>query len=155
MAAGADLGNMNEAWWCPSLVIPGEEYDGKQLNRGDFSIRSLPHSLIVNRRGRRFVPGDRDREQRVGARGHVPAGPLPVGDPLHVGHDHLGQQAPGVRRDEVEVELDQRRASLHLIADAHPRVEPFPFEVHRVDADMQQDVDALGRANRHRMAGGV
>jgi hypothetical protein len=25
------------------------------LNRGDFAIRSLPHSLIVNRRGRRFV----------------------------------------------------------------------------------------------------
>jgi 3-oxosteroid 1-dehydrogenase len=55
MSAGADLGNMSEAWWCPSLVIPGEEYDGKQLNRGDFSIRSLPHSMIVNRDGARFV----------------------------------------------------------------------------------------------------
>jgi succinate dehydrogenase/fumarate reductase flavoprotein subunit len=55
MGAGADLGNMNEAWWAPSLVIPGEEYDGKQLHRADFSIRSLPHSMIVNRRGRRFV----------------------------------------------------------------------------------------------------
>jgi succinate dehydrogenase/fumarate reductase flavoprotein subunit len=55
MALGADLGNMSEAWWCPSLVIPGEEYDGKPLNRGDFATRSLPHSIIVNRRGRRFV----------------------------------------------------------------------------------------------------
>jgi succinate dehydrogenase/fumarate reductase flavoprotein subunit len=55
MGAGADLGNMSEAWWAPSVVIPGEEYDGKQLHRGDFSIRSLPHSMIVNRRGRRFV----------------------------------------------------------------------------------------------------
>jgi succinate dehydrogenase/fumarate reductase flavoprotein subunit len=55
MAVGADLGNMNEAWWCPSLVIPGEEYDGRQLNRGDFAVRSLPHSIIVNRRGERFV----------------------------------------------------------------------------------------------------
>lgn len=55
MSVGADLGNMSEAWWCPSLVIPGEEYDGKQLNRGDFAIRSLPHSVIVNRKGRRFV----------------------------------------------------------------------------------------------------
>jgi succinate dehydrogenase/fumarate reductase flavoprotein subunit len=55
MSIGADLGNMSEAWWCPSLVIPGEEYDGRQLNRGDFSIRSLPHSMIVNRRGARFV----------------------------------------------------------------------------------------------------
>ena len=29
MAVGADLGNMSEAWWCPSVVVPGEEYDGK------------------------------------------------------------------------------------------------------------------------------
>jgi succinate dehydrogenase/fumarate reductase flavoprotein subunit len=55
MSVGADLGNMNEAWWCPSVVIPGEEYDGRQLNRGDFAIRSMPHSIIVNRRGSRFV----------------------------------------------------------------------------------------------------
>lgn len=55
MAAGADLGNMSEAWWCPSLAIPGEEYEGRPLFRGDFAIRSLPHSVIVNRAGRRFV----------------------------------------------------------------------------------------------------
>jgi succinate dehydrogenase/fumarate reductase flavoprotein subunit len=55
MALGADLGNMSEAWWCPSVQVPGEEYDGKQLNRGDFAIRSLPHSIIVNKRGQRFV----------------------------------------------------------------------------------------------------
>lgn len=55
MSLGADLGNMSEAWWCPSLVIPGEEYDGHQLNRGDFATRSLPHTVIVNRQGRRFV----------------------------------------------------------------------------------------------------
>jgi succinate dehydrogenase/fumarate reductase flavoprotein subunit len=55
MGAGADLGNMSEAWWCPSVVIPGEEYDGRPLHRGDFSIRSLPHTIIVNRAGQRFV----------------------------------------------------------------------------------------------------
>jgi succinate dehydrogenase/fumarate reductase flavoprotein subunit len=55
MALGADLGNMSEAWWCPSVVIPGEEYDGRPLSRGDFAVRSLPHSIIVNRRGQRFV----------------------------------------------------------------------------------------------------
>ena len=55
MALGADLGNMSEAWWCPSVVVPGEEVDGAQLNRGDFAIRSLPHSIIVNRYGKRFV----------------------------------------------------------------------------------------------------
>jgi succinate dehydrogenase/fumarate reductase flavoprotein subunit len=55
MAVGADLANMSEAWWCPSLMIPGEEYDGVQLNRGDFATRSLPHTIIVNRKGERFV----------------------------------------------------------------------------------------------------
>ncbi len=55
MSVGADLANMTEAWWCPSLVIPGEEYDGRPLNRGDFATRSLPHTMIVNRRGVRFV----------------------------------------------------------------------------------------------------
>lgn len=55
MSVGADLANMSEAWWCPSLDIPGEEYDGKQLHRGDFATRSMPHTLIVNRKGKRFV----------------------------------------------------------------------------------------------------
>ncbi len=55
MSVGADLGNMSEAWWCPSVIVPGEEYDGTQLNRGDFAIRSLPHTIIVNRAGKRFV----------------------------------------------------------------------------------------------------
>jgi succinate dehydrogenase/fumarate reductase flavoprotein subunit len=55
MSVGADLANMSEAWWCPSVVLPGEEYEGRQLNRGDFAIRSLPHSIIVNRKGQRFV----------------------------------------------------------------------------------------------------
>jgi 3-oxosteroid 1-dehydrogenase len=55
MAVGADLANMSEAWWCPSVSMPGEEYDGKPLNRGDFAIRSMPHSIIVNRKGQRFV----------------------------------------------------------------------------------------------------
>lgn len=55
MALGADLGNMSEAWWCPSVVVPGEEYDGRPLSRGDFAVRSLPHSILVNRRGQRFV----------------------------------------------------------------------------------------------------
>ena len=55
MTLGADLGNMSEAWWSPSVVIPGEEYDARPLHRGDFAIRLLPHSIIVNRRGERFV----------------------------------------------------------------------------------------------------
>jgi succinate dehydrogenase/fumarate reductase flavoprotein subunit len=55
MALGADLANMSEAWWCPSVDVPGEEYDGRPLHRGDFAVRSLPHSILVNRKGQRFV----------------------------------------------------------------------------------------------------
>ena len=53
--AGAALGNMSEAWWCPAVAIPDESYDGAPLYRGEFTMRALPHSLIVNARGQRFV----------------------------------------------------------------------------------------------------
>jgi len=55
MALGADLGNMPEAWWTPAVDIPGERYDGAPLHRPEFSIRCLPHSIIVNRHGERFT----------------------------------------------------------------------------------------------------
>lgn len=56
MAVGADLANMHEAWWCPVHVLPGEAYDGRPLHRGDFTtMRGLPHTMIVNRQGERFV----------------------------------------------------------------------------------------------------
>lgn len=55
MRLGADLSGISQAAWCPSTAIPGETYDGRPLYRGDFTLRSLPHSLIVDRSGRRFV----------------------------------------------------------------------------------------------------
>lgn len=55
MSIGAELGNMGEAWWTPAVVVPGEQYDGGQLARSEFSVRCLPHSIIVNRYGRRFT----------------------------------------------------------------------------------------------------
>jgi 3-oxosteroid 1-dehydrogenase len=55
MAAGAMLGNMTEAWWGPMLDVVGDTYDGKPLHRTTSGIRTLPGSLVVNRRGRRFV----------------------------------------------------------------------------------------------------
>ncbi len=55
MAVGADLGNMSENWGFVSLVIPGVEYDGRPLNQACLAERSLPHSIIVNKKGKRFV----------------------------------------------------------------------------------------------------
>ena len=55
MAVGSDLGNMSEAWWSPSLAVPEESYEGQPLYRADFANRSLPHAMIVNSKGQRFV----------------------------------------------------------------------------------------------------
>src|SRR3990172_4473676 len=53
MEMGADLGNMNEAWIYPGFAMPGEEYEGSPYSRWVLQERSLPHSIMVNRRGRR------------------------------------------------------------------------------------------------------
>ncbi len=55
MAVGADLANMSEMWGVPTSFIPTEEYDGKQLYRLTMAERCLPHTIMVNRYGKRFV----------------------------------------------------------------------------------------------------
>ncbi len=53
--AGAALGNMTEVWGSPSAAVPGEEYDGRQLSRLVVPERMCPHTILVNRAGRRFA----------------------------------------------------------------------------------------------------
>jgi succinate dehydrogenase/fumarate reductase flavoprotein subunit len=54
MDVGADLGNMNEAWWFPTGHVPGETWeDGSPLYRMVWG-RTLPGSIMVNREGDRF-----------------------------------------------------------------------------------------------------
>ncbi len=55
MEVGADLSNMTGAWWEPSGVVPGEEYEGRPLARFISSERVAPHSIMVNKHGKRFV----------------------------------------------------------------------------------------------------
>ncbi|WP_093559265.1 FAD-dependent oxidoreductase [Pseudoduganella namucuonensis] len=50
MAVGAAVALMDQAWWTPTVAVPGEE---KQ--RGLFFERHLPHSIVVNGRGQRFA----------------------------------------------------------------------------------------------------
>ena len=53
MKAGAMISNMREAWWIPVGDVPIEENPlGRILVNGQ---RTLPHSIMVNRRGRRFT----------------------------------------------------------------------------------------------------
>lgn len=54
MAAGARLGSMSEAWWCPAISL-GETSDGAPLHRLLLNERARPGSLMVNARGVRFV----------------------------------------------------------------------------------------------------
>ncbi len=55
MEVGADLANMNEAWWYPAAHLPGERYEGRRLSRFVGVERTAPHSIIVDRFGHRFV----------------------------------------------------------------------------------------------------
>jgi succinate dehydrogenase/fumarate reductase flavoprotein subunit len=52
---GADLANMNQAWWYPASSVPGEEYEGRPLARFVGIERTAPHSILVDRFGSRFV----------------------------------------------------------------------------------------------------
>ena len=54
MAAGAALGNMTSAWWCPTIVT-GQKWDDGEPRAAPVLIeRTLPRSIIVNCAGRRF-----------------------------------------------------------------------------------------------------
>ncbi|HEY3364124.1 MAG TPA: FAD-dependent oxidoreductase [Symbiobacteriaceae bacterium] len=55
MEVGARIGLMNEAWWMPMVRVPGEELDGHMLFRLLLTERTFPGSIIVNRKGQRFV----------------------------------------------------------------------------------------------------
>ncbi|MET0190655.1 MAG: FAD-dependent oxidoreductase [Pseudonocardia sediminis] len=55
MGAGAALGTMREAWWVPTIEIPGDEAFGRQRAQLVLRERTLPRSIMVNRTGRRFT----------------------------------------------------------------------------------------------------
>ena len=55
MKAGAKLGNMTQAWWAPTLVIPDNPWESGEQRAAPVLIeRTAPHSIMVNRAGRRF-----------------------------------------------------------------------------------------------------
>ena len=55
MRAGAALGNMREAWWVPVCTVPGENQFGTQPVYLVQRERTVPHSIMVNREGKRFT----------------------------------------------------------------------------------------------------
>ena len=55
MRAGARLGNMGQAWWVPTVEIPGDQVQGRQRANLVNRERTLPGSIMVNAAGRRFT----------------------------------------------------------------------------------------------------
>lgn len=55
MRVGARLGNMGQAWWVPAVKIPGDIVFGEQRSNLVNRERTLPGSIMVNARGRRFT----------------------------------------------------------------------------------------------------
>ncbi|WP_105404651.1 MULTISPECIES: FAD-dependent oxidoreductase [unclassified Neorhizobium] len=55
LQAGAAVANMTEAWWTAAYQIPGDVLDGKALTRNMVRELALPGSIMVNRKGQRFV----------------------------------------------------------------------------------------------------
>lgn len=55
MQVGAALANMPNAWWVPVVEVPGEMEFGRQRAALLLRERTLPRSIMVNRRGCRFT----------------------------------------------------------------------------------------------------
>jgi 3-oxosteroid 1-dehydrogenase len=53
-AAGARLERLDETWHWPTGYLPGTAYEGREVGRLIIAERSMPHAIIVNRRGLRF-----------------------------------------------------------------------------------------------------
>lgn len=69
--AGADLINMHEAWWMPALSVPGDEYEDHPYSHLLVTERSVPHNILVNRQGRRFVNESSSYNEMMKAFFHV------------------------------------------------------------------------------------
>ena len=54
VAAGAELGNMAQAWWAPMARIPGDEAWGSTRYHLVLAERTRPGSIMVNAAGQRF-----------------------------------------------------------------------------------------------------
>jgi succinate dehydrogenase/fumarate reductase flavoprotein subunit len=53
--AGADVGNMDQAWIYPGSTVPSEEHEGLPVSRWIMAERTLPHVILVNKAGNRFA----------------------------------------------------------------------------------------------------
>lgn len=55
LRTGLAVENLAEAWWMPMVMVPGEEIDGTPYPRALVRERGVPHQIVINRAGTRFV----------------------------------------------------------------------------------------------------
>ena len=67
MKVGASLGNMREAWWVATIDVPVEGRTATWQVNGE---RTRPHSIMVNKRGKRFT-NEAANYNALGAAFHV------------------------------------------------------------------------------------
>jgi 3-oxosteroid 1-dehydrogenase len=66
-AAGASFANMDQAWWAPMGLVPGQEIEGQQVGRHLRTERQGPGTIIVDRHGRRFINESQDYNSLIRA----------------------------------------------------------------------------------------
>lgn len=47
--------NLGQGWWMPMMFVPGDTIDGEPFPRALVRERGVPHQIMVNRAGQRFV----------------------------------------------------------------------------------------------------
>src|SRR5690606_15426688 len=57
---GAELRNMDQAWWAPMAALPGQKVDDSQVGRHLRAERQGPGVIIVDRSGERIVNETQD-----------------------------------------------------------------------------------------------
>ena len=124
LAAGAELGNMAEAWWCPAMTVPGEAIHGEPFHRLVLTERARPRSLMVDSRGRRFVNEARNYND--------------VGRAMHA-FDPTGFQYPAASTWLVFDDGYRRRYHLGPLR----RNDPDPQWLHRADS-LAELAEAIG-----------
>jgi succinate dehydrogenase/fumarate reductase flavoprotein subunit len=53
--SGLAVDNLSEGWWMPVVMVPDEEIAGSPYPRALVRERGVPHQIVVNRAGARFV----------------------------------------------------------------------------------------------------
>jgi len=55
MEIGADTEFLDQAWWVPTMRVPAPGFNNADMRAALFMERAYPHTLCVNRLGRRFA----------------------------------------------------------------------------------------------------